>query len=302
MFTKILVPLDGSKLSERVLPYAKSLAQGLKIPMELLAVVDADAVVSLAVDSESYKEALFAERKKLARNYLKNIANMLVDGFHAERFVEAGKPPETIVAHAAADAGALVAIGTHGRSGVERWVMGSVADKVLHSTKNALLLVRTTEDRPKETGAFTSVIVPLDGSALAESVLPVVAELARSLSLQVTLVRIWDIPALYYDESYLVDERILKTIEDEAREYIDRKIIDLGRQGLNGMKGVVLQGFAADRIIEEAKKTPHSLVAICTHGRSGFRRWMLGSVTEQVVRHSGDPVLVIRPPDFQPTS
>src|SRR5690242_20353843 len=134
MFTKILVPLDGSKLSELILPYAKSLAVGLKIPMELLAVVDSDAVVGLAVDiSESYKEALFARRKRHARNYLKNIAGMLVNGFHAENIVEAGKPAETIVARAAADAGTLVAIGTHGRSGVDRWVMGSVADKVLHS-------------------------------------------------------------------------------------------------------------------------------------------------------------------------
>ena len=300
MFTEILVPLDGSKLSERVLPYVKSLAEGLKIPIELLAVVDPDMLIAPAVESESYQKAFFADRKKIAQHYLKNIAGILASGFHAEQFVVVGKPAETIVKHAAMNPKALVAMGTHGRSGVERWVLGSVADEVLHSTKNPVLLVRTTEEPPKNTGAFKSVIVPLDGSALAETVLPVVAELYRTMKLEVILMRIWEIPVLYYDEGYALEEHIVKAIEDESRNYVDRKVIDLKRQGVGNVKGVIVQGFPAESIIDLAAKTPNAFIAMCTHGRSGVRRWILGSVTERLVRHSGDPVLVIRPADFKP--
>ena len=300
MFTEIVVPLDGSKLSEKVLPYAKSLAAGLKIPMEVFAVVDSAALMTPAVESESYREAFFADRKKIAQNYLKNIAGQLGNGLRVEQVTDVGRPAERIVAHAAADPGALVAIGTHGRSGVDRWMLGSVADEVLHSTKNALLLVRTTGDAPAETSGLKSLIVPLDGSALAETVLPVVSEVSRTMKLEVILARIWEVPVLYYDEGYALDERIVKAIEDEARDYIDRQIINLKRRGVENVKGVVVQGFPADAIIDLARKTPDNLIAMCTHGRSGFRRWILGSVTERVVRHSGDPVLVIRPEDFKP--
>jgi len=110
-------------------------------------------------------------------------------------------------------------------------------------------------------------------------------------------VRVFNIPAAYYDEGYTADERVWEMVRDEAREYLDKKVKELKSQGLENVSSVLLEGFAAERIITLAQETPQNLIAICTHGRTGARRWVLGSVTERVVRHSGDPVLVIRAPD-----
>jgi nucleotide-binding universal stress UspA family protein len=80
----------------------------------------------------------------------------------------------------------------------------------------------------------------------------------------------------------------------DAVSYLDNKVQQLRNQGLNDVTPLASEGEAAETIIELARRSPNSLIAMCTHGRSGVMRWMLGSVTEKVVRHSGDPVLVIR--------
>ena len=107
---------------------------------------------------------------------------------------------------------------------------------------------------------------------------------------------LFNLPNLYPDEAYVPDEHIWELIRDEARQYIDRKVKELKDQGLARVSSILLEGFAAERIITVAREKPESLIAICTHGRSGVRRWVLGSVTDRVVKHSGDPVLVIRAP------
>jgi nucleotide-binding universal stress UspA family protein len=94
----------------------------------------------------------------------------------------------------------------------------------------------------------------------------------------------------------VADERVWELIRDEAQDYLDRKVEQLKNEGVARVTSVLLEGFAAERIIALAQETPGSLIAICTHGRSGVRRFVLGSIADRVVRHSGDPVLVIRAP------
>jgi nucleotide-binding universal stress UspA family protein len=186
---------------------------------------------------------------------------------------------------------------THGRSGLDRWLMGSVAEKVLRATANPLLLVRTVTDR-KTTGEtrWQSVIVPLDGSELAELVLPSVVTLAREMKLEVRLARAYEIPAAAYygSEDYLPNyEAIKKEIREEARDYLLNKTEGLKKAGAANVSWVLLDGPAADELIKLGRSTPDNLIAMSTHGRSGVKRWVLGSVTEKIVRHSGDPVLVM---------
>jgi len=145
--------------------------------------------------------------------------------------------------------------------------------------------------------AMRSIIVPLDGSELAESVLSTVVAVAKMLDLEVVLCRVYELPAsAYYGaEDYLPNYDALKAqVQDEARSYLEQKVEVLKAMGLAKVSSVVLEGSGADEIIRFAQTHPDSLVAMCTHGRSGVKRWVLGSVTEKVVRHSGDPVLVVR--------
>jgi nucleotide-binding universal stress UspA family protein len=140
--------------------------------------------------------------------------------------------------------------------------------------------------------------VPLDGSELAETVLPTVAELAKQLEAQAILFRAYNIPytAVVPADGYYppIDYELIDNFRDEAVSYLEKKAEALKQLGVQTISCIAKEGLAADRIISLARETPDNLIAMCTHGRSGIKRWVLGSVTETVVRHSGDPVLVIR--------
>jgi nucleotide-binding universal stress UspA family protein len=128
----MLIPLDGSKLAEQVLPYARSLASALTIPVELLEVVDPEALKLLANPEQGrYLDTLLADQRATSRNYLETIAGSF-HGPQVKCFVEIGKAEELIIDKAAADKNTLIVMTTHGRSGIQRWLLGSVADKVLH--------------------------------------------------------------------------------------------------------------------------------------------------------------------------
>lgn len=298
MYSKMLIPLDGSRTAEKVLPFARALATKLKIPIELLGVVDISIMVAhIAADKARYLDTLIAQGERSSRIYLKEIADRL-SGLSVTCTVERGRPAEAIIERAAADKGTLITMATHGRSGINRWLLGSVAEKVLRGTANPLFLVRGNEEGTADgSPAMKSIIIPLDGSELAESVLPTGAAIAKMLGLEVVLCRAYELPAsAYYGaEDYLPNYDALKAqVQEEARSYLEQKVEALKAMGLAKVSSVVMEGSGADEIVHFAQTHPDSLVAMCTHGRSGVKRWVLGSVTEKVVRHSGDPVLVVR--------
>jgi nucleotide-binding universal stress UspA family protein len=299
MYTKILIPLDGSKTAEKALPYARFLAGALKLPIELLAVVDiAEMATHLSADRARHLDTIIQDSVRNSEEYLKRVAGTL-SAATIKCTVEKGKAEQVIVETAAADKGTLVAMATHGRSGINRWLLGSVAEKVLRGTSNPLLLVRATEEAKGEgVASLKSVVVPLDGSEVAESVLPTVADLAKALKFEVVLFRTYSIPYNAYATAegyYAMDyEELLKGMREEAVDYLEKKTEAVKKLGVSKVSYSVKEGFAADEIISLTQKTPDGLIAMCTHGRSGVKRWMLGSVTETVVRHTGDPLLVIR--------
>ena len=145
MYTRMLIPLDGSTVAEQVLPYARSLAKALTIPVELLEVVDPEALNLLANPEQGrYIDTVLAEKKESRKSYLEAIARTF-QGARVKCFVEAGKAEEVIIEKATTDKETLVVMATHGRSGIQRWLLGSVAEKVLHGAANHLLLVRARE-------------------------------------------------------------------------------------------------------------------------------------------------------------
>ena len=298
MFSQILIPLDGSKTAEKVLPYARFLAEMLKLPVELLGIIDLVAIgTHLSGEKSRYLDSFVAEEARSSKAYLEEIARTFFGGA-ARCTVEKGKPEDMIVEKGSADTTTLIAMATHGRSGVRRWLLGSVTEKVLRGARNPLLLIRAQEEAKREGEAVVkSVIVPLDGSALAESAISMVSDLARALKVDVILCRAYELPtgAYYGSEDYLPNyEELLKGLREETHVYLKSKVAEMKGQDLERVSAVALEGSSAEEIIKFARETPNSLVAMCTHGRSGVERWVLGSVTEKVVRHSGEPVLVLR--------
>jgi len=299
MFSKIVIPLDGSPIAETALPYARTLARGGNLPVELLSVIDLDELARhIATDRGLFLDTLDDFETHRRNEYLSSLAKSIA-GVPVTWRVERGEAASLIVERAAVDKAALVCMATHGRSGLQRWLLGSVAEKVLRASENPLLLVRAAESVPV-TGVKTldTIIVPLDGSGVAEQVLPAVAEVAKILDIEVILFRAYNIPyGSFYEGggSYAVDlQRLSSVIETEVEHYLEERRDVLAKAGVAKLACASKEGLAADAIIDFARNKPDGLIAICSHGRSGVRRWVLGSVTETVVRHARNPVLIQR--------
>lgn len=300
MYSKILIPLDGSGTAEKVLPYARYLAVRFKLSVELLAVIDiAEIAAHMSAERARFLDTIVEDGERHSTAYLRGVASTFQDA-DVICTVEKARAADAVIERGGADTTMLITMATHGRSGLNRFLLGSVAEKVLRGTANPLLLVRATEEA-KSAGetALKSVIVPLDGSELAESVLPMIAGLAKKLDLEIELFRAYHIPYNIYtgDEGYSAGhyEELIAGVRDEASEYLDKKASELKKLGVAKVSCVTKEGFAGDEIIALGRQTPNALIAMCSHGRSGIRRWVLGSVAETVVRHSAGPVLITRP-------
>ena len=307
MYTRILVPLDGSKLAEQVVPYVRLFGKSLHSSIELLRVVDT-GLPGIPHPAHAVRPHLYVvDMISHARSYLDGIEESLGNaGASLSAIVKHGSPAACIVNEAEKEPATLVAMSTHGRCGLSRWVFGSVSAKVLHASTFPLLIVC-----PSEKGKITeeinlkSIIVPLDGSPTAERVLPHVVGLAKSLGLTTTLVRATFSKEDYYrymayqpldsvsTAYYGPYEEFSEETDAQAMKYLHDVGLNLRSQGAM-VQERLLHGPTAGAIANMADETPGSLVAMTTHGRTGVRRWILGSVTDQVVRHGGGPVLVVR--------
>lgn len=297
MYKKILVPLDGSTTAEAVLPYVEALAGGFKTMVELLSVIDIGAMTThLAPDRVRHLDSIVAYEEKRCAAYLEDVAKLFSHS-GAECRIVRGTPAEIILQSTLDDHDTLIAMATHGRSGAKRWLLGSVAEKVLRGTTNPLFLVRAAAAKTSPQRIVNSIVVPLDGSPLAEQTLPTVCRWARALDVEVTLVRAFEFPTAAYvsSEAYLPDyDEFREEARREAAAYLKAKEQFLISEGVRTVSILTLEGTAADEIISYAQTAPGAVIAMSTHGRSGVQRWMLGSVTEKVVRHADDPVLVVR--------
>ena len=213
---------------------------------------------------------------------------------------------------AEADPGTMMAMSTHGRTGLGRWVLGSVTAKVLYASATPLLVIRPKEqEAPQKHLTFNSIIVPLDGSCMAEQVLPHVAQLAKVMALRVELVRatmsevefdryLRSQPLNAFSTIYFGPyEEFSKEEDAQAMEYLHQVGDKLRKKAVPSTKEHLVHGHAADVIVDMAKRHSPSLVAMTTHGRAGVGRRLLGSVADKVVRHLGEPVLMVRSSEDQ---
>jgi nucleotide-binding universal stress UspA family protein len=296
MYTRILVPLDGSETAEAVLPYAEAFAAGFKTTVELLFVIDIRGMVSRPAVDPIHLDAIIATEEKKSTGYLEHAAKKFTR-FPTKCRVVRGNPAEAILDTAGEDRNTLIAMATHGRSGAPRWLLGSVAEKVLRGTTNPLFLVRAGAAKTVPRRIINAMVVPLDGSPLAEQILTTVSWWARALDVEVTLIRAFEFPASAYlggADSLPDYDALREETRKDAADYLKQKAESLVGEGVRTVSTFTMEGPAAEEIISYARTAPRAVVAMSTHGRSGVRRWILGSVTEKVVRHGDDPGLVVR--------
>lgn len=290
------------------MPLASLLATPLKIPVDLLNVFDSVPPQFADPEHGLFETQLTSNYRDNAVDYLEKTASSLKSsGVTISCEAHESNPADQIINQTETDSNTLIAMVTHGRSGLGRWVLGSVTDKVLHGASNPLLITHAQEEGQAPTEAtLENLVVPLDGSALADKVLPHVTALSSAMGLNVILVRVTasaDEYYLYVDISSAAgintDRFYAYTQEAEvpAARYLSQVKENLLKNGVKSVKERVVSGNSAISILDLVQETPNCLVALTTHGRSGVERWILGSVTDRLVRHSGQPVLVIRADD-----
>ncbi len=288
MIKRIMVPLDGSHLAEQALPLAQSLASSF----------NSELLLAMAVPSGHYvnevHEGILVEAGRLAsEQYLDSTKMRLAgEGLRVSTAVRTARPHMAISSLCDQERVDMIVMTTHGRSGVTRWTMGSVADRVLRTTNTPVIMIH-----PKAHGAPPSeigrVVVPLDGSELAEAALPVARQMAKTLKLSLHLVRVVVPPAAMFGGEYVPGApAVLEELEVEAGQYLEKTTEVLKSAGFT-VTAVVRTGTPAEVVLAEACE-PGDLVVMSTHGRSGVDRWFLGSVADAIVRHGDIPVLVVR--------
>lgn len=290
MYERILVTLDGSRLAETALPYAEELAGALNSEVTLIG-------ISKPAESQYlHMHQLYTEKMaELVRSHIKEGTGVKVKSVSL-----VGGPAQEIINYADESNISLIIITTHGRSGIMPWAMGSIANRILQRISMPLLLIRAKVPSPKvKRGKFNKILVPLDGSEAGEAVLPYVRKLAEKLSSEVILLQIiapgrhvHTVGGLDY---VLFADQHVESMKTQAEQYLEKVSRELTGTTAT-IRSEVRIGNAAPEIIKFADETNTSLVAISTHGSSGIRQWLFGSVTHKILQASDTPVLLVKAP------
>jgi len=298
---RIMVPLDGSPLAERALPLGLELATRARANLRLVLVHQSPpAPIDRAAARLAHQVELSVRRAE--RDYLREVQAKLAPSAPKGRVrgVTLTGPVAEMLAKYVAELGVdLVVMATHGRGGFQRAWLGSVADRLGRTLEIPVLLVRAGGDAPVEPRPPGTVLVPLDGSPLAEDALGPAVALARLLDADVQLVQVFRPAMLPTAASYQLpttyDEATTAILRREAQDYLDDMAEGVRSADVRATAKAVLGWSAAETLLELAQPAQVGLVAIATHGRSGLRRAALGSVADKLVRGASVPVLVSRP-------
>ncbi len=301
-FRSILVPLDGSPLAEQAVPLAASIAQRGGGKLRLILVHELPPAPVDPAAARLFISIELATRKS-ERGYLRGIQATLREGGTplSSAVTLTGKAGPELARYVLELGIDLVVMATHGRGGIRRAWLGSVADHLIRTIEVPMLLVRPREgepapDRPPGVG---QILVPLDGSPLAEEALDAATALARIWDAEVTLLQVVQPVLLSADPALPLpsadDEHLTASARQQAQDYLDDLVEQMHGQGLRATGVAVVGWNAADTILDVARPERVAVVALATHGRGGLRRLLLGSVADKLVRGADVPVLVYRP-------
>lgn len=286
MYTDILMPTDGSESSLAAVQYGLGLAQRLRSHVTFLHAVDffqyawgAEGVYwpDLIKDLENLGHEALAKAKTLADQAGILSEGMLVQDHPTHAILEEAKSQD------------LVVMGTHGRGGIEKLLLGSVAQGVAQRTKDPLLVVRPGE--VWNSGPHT-ILVPTDGSECSQAATTQALELAKVLGAKVTFLFVLETPSFVYfgAESPFYANDLYGDLQALGNETLDKALM-LAQQVSVASDKKLIEGHPVESILREAK--PNDLIVMGTHGRGGLEGLILGSVAQGVVQRSHCPGLVV---------
>ncbi|MBV0900855.1 universal stress protein [Haloarcula salina] len=284
MFDTILVPIDDSPGSERAFEAAVTLAKQYGSAVHVLSVVDEHGPRTDEWDRDGDSPAAaFVDEHADA---------VSADGIDVTPAVREGVVHEEILDYADESGVDLVVMGTHGRTGVRRYLLGSVTEKVVRLSDVPVLSVKADAEAGEV--SFDDILLPTDGSSGAEAAIEPTAALASTTDATVHVLSAVDTRSLGIDvgSSVIIDE--LESVADDAVATASDRLYE---DGVDAVKTAVAHGIPYQVILQAIDDNDVDLVVIGTHGRTGIDRYLLGSVTEKIVRTAPVPVLTVRSPD-----
>jgi nucleotide-binding universal stress UspA family protein len=306
MYRSLMVPLDGSAFGEYALPRALGIAQraGARVELIHICTPPLPSVFADGLVNPTPVEPPLDLAGEQAHAYLHQLADRLAPHWHMpiSTVVRYGPVADTLFNYAVESATDLVVMTTHGYGSLSRFWLGSVADKLMRRLPMPILLARPHEAVPDlladlPTPAMQHILIPLDGSALAEEILPPVVALGQLTEARYTLIQALDPLVMEHTKppySVGLDRNILAEVRERALAYLEQNADHLRAQSLQVQtKLVVAQPHVA--ILDYAQDHAVDLIALATHGHGGMARMLLGSVADKVVRGADMPILVQRP-------
>lgn len=286
---KILVPLDGAKLSEMALAPAAELASAFGSELHLLGVCEGR--------DESHCPLMQGYLEKTADDVRRGIPGK---GLNIKPVVLDGEPATRIIDYAVRERMSLIIVVSHGHTGIMPWMMGGTANKIVHGAPLPVLLLRAAAVRKKgrQKSIFSKILLPLDGSTEGERALPTVLEIAGKLGSEVTLLSVVESSQRVHTIGGLdfvrFSEEQVRDMEKELSAYLDKALERFRGRNIKA-RGELRSGHAAEEIINCAKAAGTRLVAMASHGKSGLREWVFGSVSNKVLHAGKTHLLLVKP-------
>jgi nucleotide-binding universal stress UspA family protein len=282
MYETILVPTDGSPGARRAFAHAVQLAER------------ADAAVHvLSVATPSTRDSAGGDRDRLADERIETTTDeVATTAVEVTTAVRSGVPHEELLTYADEVDCGLVVMGTHGRTGVRRYVLGSVTEKVVRLSEVPVLTVRSGEDARVQF-PYDDILVPTDGTEGASVAVEPALGLATLCEARLHAVSVVDTRAV---GTTVRPDIVLGELKSQAHEAVDEVARRASKAGVEHIRTAVEEGTPYRALLSYVDEFAVDLVVMGTHGRRGVDRYLLGSVTEKLVRTSRAPVMSIRYP------
>jgi len=293
MYDRILVPTDGSEAARRAGEHAAFLAHAFDADVHALSVVNLDALAG-PFDAGGIDPQTIETYEAAAHDQLEALVDAIDrEAVHTE--VVHGHPATGIVDYAADADVDMIAMGTHGRTGVERYVVGSVTERVLRTSPVPVFTTRAGPEEDEPITGYEDVLVPTDGSERAAAAIEHGVAVAEAAGARLHAVSVVDEPDRG-DAGLARPADLQNDVEAEAATATEAVAERGTAAGLETVTAV-RQGVPAEELLSYVEEAGVDLVAMGTQGRTGLSRYLLGSTTERIVRHAPVPVLAVNARD-----
>ena len=298
MYSDILLPTDFSACANAALHQAVTIAERFQGTVTMLHVVaihesDSSNIKNLiAASSLSYDKIMTS-----AEEMLHTKDGMIETPVLIEKVLLRGiSPTSEILSYAAEHNPDLIVMGTHGRTGIRRLIMGSVAEKIIRLSESPVMTVRCGSDgKPQGYPNYRSILLPVDFSKASTNALLTASEIARKYGSILTLLHVTEAPEFtgYLGSDDLEDKELSNNQIEEAENTLADLLPKAPLDGIEVYTRVVF-GRPGRKIVEFAHKEDIDLIIIPSHGKSGFEKLLMGSTVNKVVHRADIPVLVLK--------